>query len=389
MTAPDPMLEEAVRHLTSFPRPSASDGERVAAEWIAQRLGEEGADARVEPEEAHGTYWWPLGLLTLIGGLAGLTGRRSLGLLAGGAAAAGIYDDISGGKLWFRRLFLPKRTTYNVVAEAGDPDAARTVVFVSHHDAAHWSLLFHPGVAPAIAKRFPKQYEKADTTAPVMFPVFGGPLLVALGSLLGWAGLRKAGTFLSLGSAATFAEIGSRSTVDGANDNLTGVAAILGIAKALRERPVDGLRVLLVSTGSEESFMEGMQAFARRHFPSLPPETTSFVCLDTVGSPELIQCEGEGMIVMADYDARLKELIDEAAADAGVPLRRNLWFRNATDALIALKAGYPTAMIGSVNEYKLPANYHWPTDTADNVEYATVAECVSLCEAAIRRLAAV
>ena len=30
-------------------------------------------------------------------------------------------------------------------------------------------------------------------------------------------------------------------------------------------------------------------------------------------------------------------------------------------------------MLGSVNEYKLPANYHWPTDTADNVDYDTVA----------------
>jgi hypothetical protein len=53
-----------------------------------------------------------------------------------------------------------------------------------------------------------------------------------------------------------------------------------------------------------------------------------------------------------------------------------------------MKAGYPTTMIGSVNEYKLPSNYHWPTDTADNVDFATVGRCVALCEAAIRRIAA-
>ena len=33
--------------------------------------------------------------------------------------------------------------------------------------------------------------------------------------------------------------------------------------------------------------------------------------------------------------------------------------------LIARRAGYPTVMLGSVNRYKLPDNYHWPTDTAD------------------------
>lgn len=110
--------------------------------------------------------------------------------------------------------------------------------------------------------------------------------------------------------------------------------------------------------------------------------------MDTVGSPELIQCEGEGMIVMREYDRAFKDLLAAAADDAGVPLRRDLWFRNATDALIAMKEGYPTTMIGSVNEYKLPSNYHWPTDVADNVDFATVGRCVALCEAAIRRIAA-
>jgi hypothetical protein len=103
-----------------------------------------------------------------------------------------------------------------------------------------------------------------------MAPVFGGPALVALGGLLGSRLLRRVGTVLALGSAATFAEIGSRSTVPGANDNLTGVATLIGLARRLQERPVAGARVLLLSTGSEESFMEGMQAFARRHFHRLP-----------------------------------------------------------------------------------------------------------------------
>jgi hypothetical protein len=44
-------------------------------------------------------------------------------------------------------------------------------------------------------------------------------------------------------------------------------------------------------------------------------------------------------------------------------------------------------MIGSVNRYKTPDNYHWPTDTADNVEIASVADAVAMCEALVRRLA--
>jgi hypothetical protein len=222
-------------------------------------------------------------------------------LLGGGLAAAGIADDVSGGRLWFRRAALPRHPTWNVVAEAGDPDADRTVVVVAHHDAAHWSLLFAPHVPEFFARTFPGLIERADTTPPVMFPVVGGPLLVALSGLLGSRRLRRAGGVLALGTAATMVEIGSRSTVPGANDNLTGVATLLGVARALREEPVEDLRVLLVSTGSEESFMEGMQAFAARHFPALPVDRTHVICVDTVGSPTLMQLEGEGMLVIRDY----------------------------------------------------------------------------------------
>ena len=62
----------------------------------------------------------------------------------------------------------------------------------------------------------------------------------------------------------------------GANDNGTGVAALLAIARALEERPAKNVRVMLVST-SEEALCEGMQAFAKRHFDDLPRERTFFL----------------------------------------------------------------------------------------------------------------
>jgi Zn-dependent M28 family amino/carboxypeptidase len=258
---------------------------------------------------------------------------------------------------------------------------------VAHHDAAHWSLLFSPAVPEFFGRRFPGSLEKADTTPPVMFPVFAGPLAVFLAGLTGSGLLRRLGSVLSLGAAAVFAEIGSRSVVPGANDNLSGVAVVLGLASSLRARPVSGVRVMLVSTGSEESFMEGMQAFGRRHFPELPRESTTFICVDTVGSPTLMELEGEGMLLMRDYPAQLKDLLSRAARDEGIDLVRGLRFRNATDGLISMKAGYATAMLGSITRYKAPANYHWPTDTPENVDYGSVVDATLLCRRAIDLIA--
>jgi acetylornithine deacetylase/succinyl-diaminopimelate desuccinylase-like protein len=386
-------LRQAIAHLAAIERPSASPGEHEAAEWIAAQLAELGRDVRVEQERAHGGYWFPLGVPNALAGMAGLLARRggrrgrALATALGAFAAAAIWDDVGGGSLWFRRHFLPSRPTWNVVAETGDRSAERTLVFVAHHDAAHWGLLFHPGVLPLVDRLFPGLLARTNTSPPLMAPVIAGPLLVALGALSGRRRPLTAGTVLALGSAATFAEIGARDAVPGANDNLTGVATLIGLATELAEQPLDGLRVLLVSTGAEEGFMEGMQAFARRHFPSLPPERTHVVCVDTVGSPQLTLIEGEGMLRMREYPDDFKALVSECAAEAGVELGRGLRFRNATDGLIALRAGYPTAAIGSVTHLKVPANYHWPTDTAENVNHDRVDDAVTLCTALARRLA--
>ena len=188
----------------------------------------------------------------------------------------------------------------------------------------------------------------------------------------------------SLGASAAMANIGSSRVVPGANDNLSAVAVLVALAHALRERPVEGVRVVLLSTGSEESFMEGMQAFGRRHFAGLPRETTEFVCIECVGSPELCVVEAEGMLRMRYYTGETRERLARAGLDARVELTRGLRTVAATDALIALRAGYPTCTLGGVDEAKFPAQYHWPTDTPDNLNWTSVEGALAVCEEFVR-----
>ena len=381
-------LREVVETLERLERPSASEGEREAAEWIRARFASFGIPARVEVEPAHGTYWWPLGLLSGAAGLAGLgRGHRAVAALTGALAAAGIADDVSGGPHLVRRL-LPKRPTYNVVAEAGDPDADRTLVFISHHDAAHGGLIFTPELVTAVADRFPEWYESQNTSPPPMHLVTAGPALVALGAALGLRPLRLAGTTIALGSVIAFMDIAGRKVVPGANDNLSAVAVLLELGRLLAASPPEGLRVILLSTGSEESFMEGMRGWGRRHFPDLPPDRTRMVCVESVGSPHLIVIEGEGMIRMTDYPLESREFLAACGERAGFPLWRGLRLGLATDGLIPLKAGYPTATLASVTAYKFPANYHSHRDVSRNLHWRSVEGAVRVCEEAVRASAA-
>jgi Peptidase family M28 len=379
-----PVIERVVRRLAALERPSASDGERRAADLVAEELRAAGCrDVRVEEEPAHGGYWWPLGLLNGAALAAAALGRRAAALV-GGAAAAAVYDDVSGGRLWFRRRALPHRRTWNVVAEIGDPAAERTIVFVSHHDAAHSGLVFHPALPRLAMKRMPALHAKANQSIPILYGVFLGPLLVALWGLTGRRLLRRLGAFFAVGATAAMADIARSPVVPGANDNLSAVAVNVALARALAANPPAGVRVVLLSTGSEESFMEGMQAFGRRHFGSLPRERTEFVCLECVGSPQLCVVEAEGMLRMRHYTASSRDALARAAEAAGVSLRRGLRTVAATDALIALRAGYPTCTLGGVDQTKFPSNYHWPTDVPDNLSWESIEGAAKVCEAYVR-----
>lgn len=379
-------LRERLEELERIERPSASEGERRAAEWLVAQLAELGAEARIEAESAHGTYWWPLGIgaaAGALGAVAALRGRRRLGALLGAAGAAAIADDFPPGERRLRRL-LPTRTTYNVVCELGDPEAERTVVVSAHHDAPHSGLVFHPAL-PELADRL-GLLDRTDTSPPLMAPVVGGPLATALGAATGRRRLTGLGLLLGLGTIAAMADIGRRGPVPAANDNGTGVVALLALARRFAAEPPDGLRVILLSTGSEESFSEGIKAFGERHFASLPRESTFFLCLETLGATHLLALQGEGFLRMRDYPPRALALLEKVAKDLDIWLYPNLRTYNGTDALEPRVAGYETAALCSCTDQKQPGRYHWPDDTAANVNYETLEKAISISQETVGHL---
>jgi hypothetical protein len=385
-------MRERLDELCSGNRESASDGERRAAQWLVWQLGESGArDARVEEEAgANGTFWWPIGLLAGAGALAGLAAcrggfaTRAFAALTGAAASALIADELPPGKRRFRRM-LPKRSAHHVLAEMGPPDADRTIVVMAHHDAAHTAFFFNPAITEAVGENAPWVFENNDTSPPLMWPTVAGPAVVAAGAALGSRKLAGLGTLISAGSAAFMAHIGTGEVVPGANDNGTGCVAQIAIAHALADRPPENTKVLFLST-SEEALCEGMALFMERHAPELPTNRTFFLCLDTVGSPELLVLRGEGMLKLREYPAASLDLLDSTAEELGIELMPNLRLRNATDGVFPLAAGYQCVSVASCNQWKNPSNYHWKTDTPENVEYDTLADAIRLSEAVIRKL---
>lgn len=386
-------LREVVHALSDLERRAGSPGERAAAHWLAERLTRAGAPASVDEVafiDGYALLLLPLGLAGLIAGALHLSGRSRAraGLLAAVATAL-VIDDVSNGRRLWRRLVGRRRRTWNVTASAGDPLGPRTLVILAHHDAAPTGRVFDQSFQRWLARRFPDVVARIDTSLPLWWPVVSGGLTVAAGTLLGSRKLSATGTALAGVVVALAADIARSPIVPGANDNLSAVAALVALAERLSADPPAGLRVMLVSCGAEEVIQGGIYAFAKSHFSGLPRESTWFVNLDTIGSPELLLVEGEGPFRMEDYcDPGFRDLIAAAARRAGLPLRRGVRARASTDAVLPTRAGYPTATLASWEpDTKLLSNYHLMSDTPENLRFETVAHAVDVVHALASELA--
>jgi Zn-dependent M28 family amino/carboxypeptidase len=389
--AAEATLREVVETIAPIERPPCSPGERRAAEWLRGRLDAAGvASVEVEVERGYGTFpptMLAIAALALGGAGLALRGRRAAAAAAALASVAAFADEIENGPRLVRRALRRARPVANVVARVGPGDAGRTLVVLAHHDAPQTGAIFDQGLQRKAFELAPEFMDRFRTSVPLWWIGLACPLGTAATAATGRRAPARAGLATALVGVAAMADIWRSPTVPGANDNLSGVAGLVGLAELLRERPLPGLRVLLVSCGAEEAFQDGIRGFVRRHAGELPLGRTWVLNLETIGSPKLALLEGEGPLVMRDYrDPAFRELIAQRARSTGIPLERDLRSRSSTDSVIPSRAGYSTATLSSVTSWRSLANYHWPSDVPENVDYDTVGDGVSLAYAVAEAL---
>lgn len=352
-------LEADVAALAAMTRDSAGEGERASAAWIAGRLREAGAsDVRIEPYRGRGTFAGVHVALALTGLVAGRLPKR-LGIPLTLAATAVLEADGSGR----RPAPGPTREGANVVARIPAAGPRRgTLVVVAHHDATRtgvtWDERLH---RPGAARR-----NRTRSIPPYLAPA-------ALALLGGRTRLGRAGLGLWLASGL---HVALGPTVPGANDNASGVAALLALAARWAAAPLDGVEVVLVAPGSEESGMAGMRAFLAG--TRLDPHSTLVLSLDTLGCGEPIVLEAEWAVLKARYRPGDLALADEGARLAGLPVPPRWTIGAWTDAVLARHAGLSAISLLSIGPEGRFTNYHLMSDTPERVDHDCVARCLRL-----------
>ena len=366
--------------LCRFERASASEGEREAAEWVASRLREMGLEAELEGFDFYPDYWNVWGShagLAATAGLAALLSRRLAGPAAVASAflTASFWGDLTCGFHWLRSRF-PARRSCNVLARLPNPSAGRVLIISAHHDAAHSGLVFHPGLPRLMAR-----ISGGGGQMPAILKLpFGAVLLVTAAAWLRSKGLAdflsrpalRLGVVLNGLTAALMADIGRSPVVAGANDNASGVAAVLGLADDLcRQKPAN-LEVWFLSSGCEEGIMGGMLAFMDRHREELAGRRPFFLNFEELGFGEPEYRTGEGFVKFYPYHADAVGLAARAAREPEFQDVGSGLSRLGTDALIPTRSGLPAITIACASKDGRLPMYHWPTDTPENVDLRSV-----------------
>jgi Iap family predicted aminopeptidase len=98
--------------------------------------------------------------------------------------------------------------------------------------------------------------------------------------------------------------------------------------------------------------------------------------------------EAEGPIWMETYAGPwLRDLLAECAERLDISLERGLRARASTDSVIPSRAGHPIATLVSLTDWRIPANYHLPSDVPANLDYDTVSDATRLVHDLARQLA--
>ena len=322
-----PELIDYVRTLAEEigPRPATTDSEHRASEWLATTFGSYGLETEVHDFNAPRTYSWAYVIyhvLTLAS--AYFAGFRPYLVWPAFAVSAIVafflWSDLD--TRWGLVRIMPSGPSQNVIARhvprTRRGERLRRIVVVAHYDSARASLAFSPGMVGNFPTTF-ALLKWATFLTPVMILLMALPFTASLDPWL-WYLTMLTSAYLLVPLVINVHRELFMPFVAGANDNASGVAAMLGVMERLVPAPDASS---LVTTGSFPQVRRGPTAAEQadvipegsllRYAPTTGEDTAvpdDFAWAEPAPAPR----RGQGML---DFDT-----IEFAAVDDAAPLRR-------------------------------------------------------------------
>lgn len=348
------------------PRGTATHGEQQGANYTRQVLQNLGYQVEEQEFLAPTTFSWTFVFIYLLPATALLAGLVNLWL---GASLA-----LLGALLFFLELntvevvsrIMPKGKSRNVIARTPGAEGKRPVVLVAHVDSSKAAMNFSPQMVKGFRTSF----------LIMVYSVILSSVLQVAAALIGqrfllWFSLPFVAYLLVNIGFMLHREQWNRYT-DGANDNASGVGVALALAEQMRGR-LQNSSLWCVITGAEEAGTFGMIRFLARYGHGL--KDAVFINLDNIGAGTVHFMSGEGMFPTFKSSPELLEACHQVQRDnPSLGVKQGVYNLMSTDALPALVRGYRAISFLAVDDHGLLPNWHWLSDTYENVEETTLGQ---------------
>lgn len=255
------------------------------------------------------------------------------------------------------RWILPTKTTKNVIGVIPPREAIEgRVVLCAHLDTHRTPIFFSTTTWQQLFGRI--------TTA-AFVSMAASTLTFLIGALIEWHWLRWVGVPFALIQISVLVLVLSADFTPfspGANDNASGVGAILGLAEQILKEPLLQTEVNLVFTDCEETGAYGIINYLNKHSAALGKDAV-YIMLDEVGTGDVKYVSADGLIFKHATHPDALNLANHAASALG--LKTIVKTGEAyTDALPATKRGLIALSLCA----EIPRNSHWH-QMSDRIEF--------------------
>jgi hypothetical protein len=369
-------------------RPATSEAESRLRNYLHRRLQERGLTVFEQPFQSVPSLtpaWLTVSLLFVASAVLAWLGASlawwasALGSIAGMA----MFWGLTSGRWDVMRLF-PQRPSANLIALApAQSEPNRRIVLMAHIDSQRAAMMWHPRHVRAFGRNFQLQagllgVHTLLAVALALSPFFGQAWIVLLAR-----GVMTLGGLVALyGMGMLIHRELFLPWVQGANDNGSGTAALLTILERLAEQPLPHTEVWGVFTGCEEAGRpNGAFAFEREYGFQL--RDAEFLIIDHIGLGEPRYLVAEAMLPRAHAHPEMIRRFECLAQEhPELRLQPSAVPHGAyTDALPFYLKGYKAIALWCEQEPGVPPNWHWITDTLENVSESDLERAVQVIEA--------
>jgi len=369
------MSTTLVQHLNQLtcligPRGSATRGEQAGHEYVFRQFEAAGCRTRVEPFRGIRSGYMPfiLGLgLLLAAAISFIASPKPLVAAASCVVMVLVYVshglELAQKKNLLRALSSHAESRNVIGITPARSEVKRRVALLAHVDSHRTPWIF---------------------ASPRAFQVYRGISLAAMLATLALAALSFSGIWTDSPRLRWFAGVAalpiltafimvlqahaSRFTV-GANDNASGVAAMLLLTARTQQTPLLNTEIWWVATGCEEVGADGSAEFVRRHGDKFRDGLA--IVIDNIAGKDcsLAVPTSETLLLKRVYPASVLALARRAAERD--PSRAILWspLVNAySDASPFLKADLPALTVMAFTPAGWIPHWHQPSDRLGNLD---------------------